>query len=976
MATPREQFIELRKSGKTPVEARQAVMNSVAPSTPVTPIPVPQQPKTKEQAISNVVQDVWWNVKTRQEARELAKIWIMSADEIKSIQSRPNWWKKQENGIQWQQEYAPYPTPAPVATPEGTRTPSGATLDANWVVAPVPVTPTPVTPTTPKPDATPGITQDAFQQAKLESEKIKAQNDAVMAQNKQKSDLATQERQQVAEETKKANMVTDPGAIFNTLKMGGSVPNNNTPEYRQAQSRYNTFKKFTTYDVASLSTALQSGDLLMGTQAFTDLTSDPTMLAKIQRARAFTNGEIDHNAVWEKSGQYVMSNNPSVAQALADGNMTQEEYNQLTNNDEVNTQAKVMTEKKDEYDKYKRQLESIDDEVEAEYADKQVTDTFKSAIKANRDKWIRKLFNSASDEYQNAMGLYTELKNSSTAVLAINMKQYEAEQAKQNQIASEERAVQRSKDALQYEADFNKAQAQEALNDPATQIKSTLDEFAKLGIVAQWDLTSKLAEFKTSGKTLPEYISGLRNQFMSKPEYQKIQALQQGQLSDADKFRMQNEVEDRRDLRNFSQQKEMAQIAKDNARSQFLWELENDPEKKAKVLEYEQKLNAGKSLFDILGKNVGTYEGNRGYDLAGALGDPLPAGGNWTVKSVDNAGEQVGSIFMGGKWSKPYGNTVVMVDENGNEVRYSHLQNIGVKKWDVLGFGDIVGTRGNTGNVMGANGEKLTAEQLKAGRGSHLDVEVKNPQGKLLSNADQVNYLKGLKAGMTGTSWASLPLYRAYMEDNKLPSKDALAWLWMTSEQFTNNASTWYDQFLRSKEKEINSTYPTLQIEFTPSYASLSATQREKLNESMTKIGDIDMRLEKLKKLFNDNWTEVLPTQAKKEMQSLKQQIILKAKEVENLGVLNWPDLWILESLIPETTGIMSGLFSFDDNTNTTLNSIQNNYRSDAKTKWINYGARIGFKWIDEPVQQATPTNTNTGVWQTQEYKGYTIKPF
>jgi hypothetical protein len=44
-----------------------------------------------------------------------------------------------------------------------------------------------------------------------------------------------------------------------------------------------------------------------------------------------------------------------------------------------------------------------------------------------------------------------------------------------------------------------------------------------------------------------------------------------------------------------------------------------------------------------------------------------------------------------------------------------------------------------------------------------------------------------------------------------------------------------------------------LQIEFTPSYASLSPTQREKLNESMTKIGDIDMRLEKLKKLFNDN---------------------------------------------------------------------------------------------------------------------------
>ena len=72
----------------------------------------------------------------------------------------------------------------------------------------------------------------------------------------------------------------------------------------------------------------------------------------------------------------------------------------------------------------------------------------------------------------------------------------------------------------------------------------------------------------------------------------------------------------------------------------------------------------------------------------------------------------------------------------------------------------------------------------------------------------------------------------------------------MSSEQFVDSAQTGYDAFLASKAKEINSTYPTLQVEFTPSYSTLSATQREKLNESMTKIGDIDMRLEKLKNLF------------------------------------------------------------------------------------------------------------------------------
>lgn len=94
---------------------------------------------------------------------------------------------------------------------------------------------------------------------------------------------------------------------------------------------------------------------------------------------------------------------------------------------------------------------------------------------------------------------------------------------------------------------------------------------------------------------------------------------------------------------------------------------------------------------------------------------------------------------------KPYGNTVVMRDESGNEVRYSHLESIGVKPGDKLGFGDIVGTRGNTGNVKGANGETLTAEQLKAGRGAHVDIEIKS-NGRLLSQNEQIDYLKSKKA--------------------------------------------------------------------------------------------------------------------------------------------------------------------------------------------------------------------------------------
>lgn len=49
-------------------------------------------------------------------------------------------------------------------------------------------------------------------------------------------------------------------------------------------------------------------------------------------------------------------------------------------------------------------------------------------------------------------------------------------------------------------------------------------------------------------------------------------------------------------------------------------------------------------------------------------------------------------------------------------MRLSHLQDIGVNVGSELAGGQMVGTRGNSGNVKGKNGETLTAEQLAQGR--------------------------------------------------------------------------------------------------------------------------------------------------------------------------------------------------------------------------------------------------------------------
>lgn len=50
-----------------------------------------------------------------------------------------------------------------------------------------------------------------------------------------------------------------------------------------------------------------------------------------------------------------------------------------------------------------------------------------------------------------------------------------------------------------------------------------------------------------------------------------------------------------------------------------------DPDKAEKWDAIRQKATENSSLADLYGKNVGTYEGNRGYDLAGKLGDAIVA---------------------------------------------------------------------------------------------------------------------------------------------------------------------------------------------------------------------------------------------------------------------------------------------------------------------------------------------------------------
>ena len=58
-----------------------------------------------------------------------------------------------------------------------------------------------------------------------------------------------------------------------------------------------------------------------------------------------------------------------------------------------------------------------------------------------------------------------------------------------------------------YKTEQEKIKAQEALKDPATAIKSIMDEYKKLGIPFTSTVQSRLAEFKASGKPLEQFLT-------------------------------------------------------------------------------------------------------------------------------------------------------------------------------------------------------------------------------------------------------------------------------------------------------------------------------------------------------------------------------------------------------------------------------------------------------------------------------------
>ena len=95
---------------------------------------------------------------------------------------------------------------------------------------------------------------------------------------------------------------------------------------------------------------------------------DPAMKQKLQQAQMYTVGQpVNTNQVFTQVSNEILSNNPQTASYLDDGIITQDEYNQATNNAEVVAKAKDVESKTNEYNRLKAEYDSIEDEVSAQF---------------------------------------------------------------------------------------------------------------------------------------------------------------------------------------------------------------------------------------------------------------------------------------------------------------------------------------------------------------------------------------------------------------------------------------------------------------------------------------------------------------------------------------------------------------------------------------------------------------------------------
>ena len=596
------------------------------------------------------------------------------------------------------QPIQPAPVEPQVVTPQPIQPASAPTQSTDWMgdfsqikkrepVTPTAVTPEPVTPT-PSPVTPEPVKTTVKPEAPVINRQQEIQNNLTTGYNtnpalfsdrtafNQAYNYATKSPEEQATldsfyNSKQPTISSMYSAIVNKQEVPDSTKM--TPAYKIAQNRYSKASMYSSMTPTQVSEEMRNAKLVEWSQAFEDLKAiNPKLVQDATNLRK-VNGDTTNIWTTNADGTKVNNLEKNIADDYTDnfGDFIKSMYKVYTpaeitaiirTPDVVSAEDKALSLEKsiNELDK---QMANIDKEVDTEFKWSGATGSRLAMEKAARRDNLNKDRDSFVREYTMYANNAKKIIDQNTVSFQTHQQQQQAQNAAMLPFIQD-----------QYKTAQAKKQAEFELNDPATQIKATMDEFSKLGIVAQGSLSQKVAEAKAliaKGGTLGEYINKLRSDFMAKPEYKKIQSLQQGQLSDAQKIALSQNF----DIKKMEMEQDFQmKLAKAKNVTNGKWTKLDDglyTNENGEIITADELKTAKLASNSYISQNVGEVGWDCGFYASRATGLGSTPGGNSKearVQAFSDKTPQVGWMaFFGWPWyDKTYGHVAVVTGVNAD----------------------------------------------------------------------------------------------------------------------------------------------------------------------------------------------------------------------------------------------------------------------------------------------------------------------
>lgn len=329
------------------------------------------------------------------------------------------------------------------------------------------------------------------------------------------------------------NQVPTASAMYNNIVAKADIPDDlkTSLSYKIANNRYMKANMYSTMTPSQLSSEMTNSKLVQGSQAYEDLKAmNPKLVQDTENLRIVNGSKQNvftytNNPDWTK----VKTNNleKTFAQDYIDNFwdaikqlyavQTPEQIRAIIRTPDVVQAEEKASEIEIEMNELEKQIDNVSDDV-----DKEMTWSGATGSRVALEKAIRK--DKLEKAYNSALKNYTTYANKANNLITQNTTLYTTSQAQKVQQANAMLPILQD----QYKTAQAKAQAEAALNDPATAIQKIVEEYKKLWVPFTRSTQEIIKDFQSSGQDIATYLTELQKTIQSKPEYQAYKDKQSG----------------------------------------------------------------------------------------------------------------------------------------------------------------------------------------------------------------------------------------------------------------------------------------------------------------------------------------------------------------------------------------------------------------------------------------------------------------